>query len=276
MRVARRWLAAGDRVYAVTRMVERAIEFEELGLVPIVADVAEKHTLRWLPTVDDVVYCVGQSWRRDAGTIDPIGPMQGVMNFAERLPPPRGKFVYVSTTGVYEAPADGGWVDEDSPVAPSTYGAEGHLAGEGGVSLWPCGERLVILRMAGLYGPGRLPRRAELLAGEPITAAEAGFLNLIHIDDAATAVVVAAERAPTPAVYNVTDGCPVPRREYLCELARLIGAPPPTFVAPEAAAPRQRGSVSKRVSGARICRELGLAWQYADYRQGLAQAIAAT
>ena len=106
------------------------------------------------------------------------------------LPSDTGRFIYISTTGVYGT-AGGEWVDEETPPDPQRDGGRASLAAEQVLAAHPLGARSIILRLAGIYGPGRVPFLDKLRAGEPIPAPSAGYLNLIHVDDAA-AVVVAA------------------------------------------------------------------------------------
>jgi nucleoside-diphosphate-sugar epimerase len=97
---------------------------------------------------------------------------------------------------------------------------------------------------------------------------------LVHVDDAATSVI-AADRLPHfddgPRVFCVSDGNPVQRGEYYREVARLIGAPPPQFVAPDPNSPRAaRAASDRRVRNDRMLAELGVKLKYPDYRAGLA------
>ncbi len=139
----------------------------------------------------------------------------------------------------------------------------------------PLGARSIVLRMAGLYGPGRIPRQREILAGVPLAVPAESYLNLIHVDDAA-AIVLAAERLQSPRIYVVADGQPVVRREYFNHLARLLGAPPPQFQPPPAdAAAALRARSDKRVNPARLFRESAIKLMYPSYREGLAAIVAA-
>jgi nucleoside-diphosphate-sugar epimerase len=125
--------------------------------------------------------------------------------------------------------------------------------------------------MAGIYGPDRIPRRRALLAGLPIAAPSDGFLNLIHVDDAARIVVAAEEQLEPPNLLCVSDGHPVVRGEYYRELARAAGAPAPRFVTPAAGEPAtDRASSSKRVSNRQLLQQLAISLQYPSYREGLA------
>ena len=148
------------------------------------------------------------------------------------------------------------------------------LAAEQELAAHTLGTSSIVLRLAGIYGPGRLPRREEILAGTPIRALPDGFLNLIHVDDAAFAVL-AAETAGQPArTYLVSDGHPVKRSDYHAELSRLLSAPPPVFDRPDDLDERQeRSAGSKRISNARMLAELNVPLGYPSYREGLAAAL---
>ena len=118
------------------------------------------------------------------------------------------------------------------------------------------GHRLgpgTVLRLAGIYGPGRLPRMESLRAGEPIAADPDSWLNLIHVDDAASIVIAVADHASPGPLYVVSDGRPVLRREWYGHLATLTGSPAPRWTAPDPAA---RGG-DKRVNPRRLLEEIG-------------------
>ena len=163
----------------------------------------------------------------------------GMRNVLAALPLDIGRFIYISTTGVY-GPASGEWVDETTPPDPRRDGGRASLAAEQVLAAHPLGARSVILRLAGIYGPDRVPFIKELRAGQPIPAPASGYLNLIHVDDAAEVVVEptvstgASRHCPAtanpPRIYCVSDGNPVERGEYYSEVARQIGVPPPRFI----------------------------------------------
>jgi nucleoside-diphosphate-sugar epimerase len=201
-----------------------------------------------------------------------VGGLENVLDALAQSPSAAElrRFIYVSTTGVYAA--SDGWVDEDAPCAPNTPGAQAHFDAERLLAASPLADRAVVLRMAGLYGHERVPRREELLANRPISAASDGYLNLIHVDDAAAVAVLAGERSVTPSVFNVADGQPTNRREYLAEVARLFGAPPPRFVEPGKDDLPARGSASKRIGNRRMMAELAPTLAYPSFREGLAAA----
>ena len=114
------------------------------------------------------------------------------------------RFVYASSTGVY-GQEGGVEVDEDSAAEPRHESGRVCREGEDLVAHRFGRETnipTVSLRFAGLYGPGRIVRREAIVRGEPIVGDPARFLNLIHIDDAATAAVLALEAPPSrPALH---------------------------------------------------------------------------
>lgn len=271
-RVAALWKAAGSDVHLVTRSPDRAREFATEGYSPIVADITDRASLTNLPSADAVLFAVG--FDRAAGRSMHEVYVEGLRAALDALPPDIGRFVYISSTGVY-GQTDGDWVDEDSPCRPEREGGRACLAAEELLKGHRLGDRAIVLRLAGIYGPGRIPRREDLLAGRPIAAAENGFLNLIHVDDAARIVLAAEQSARVPRTYVVSDGQPVERRQYYEELARLLGAPSPQFTPPAADSPAAgRAGSDKRIRTDRLRSELSFTLAYPSYREGLAAIVA--
>ena len=100
-------------------------------------------------------------------------------------------------------------------------------------------------------------------------------MNLIHVDDAAHAVLAAEQVANMPSQYVIADGHPVRRGDYFRELARLTSAPMPQFVPPMPDEPvAQRGMSNKRVSSRQMREGLKIKVQYPSYREGLASILA--
>ena len=271
-RVARKWREAGHTVAVVTRSDRRANAFRQAGYEAIVADITQPETLTRLPVAESVLFTVGFD-RASKNSIQQVYA-DGMSNVLTALPTETGRLIYISTTGVY-GPADGGWVDEATVPDPRREGGQASLDAERRIAAHPLGERSVILRLAGIYGPGRVPYIRELRVGEPIPARTSGWLNLIHVEDAA-AVVVAAAEAPLgeSSLYCVTDGVPVERGEYYSEVARQISAPPPRFVEPDPNSPRSaRAEANRRISNARMVESLRVTLTFPDYRVGLADAV---
>lgn len=272
-RVARRWLAAGDEVAAVTRSRQRVEQLRREGLRPLVADVTRPETLRGLPPAETVLYTVGYDPRSGNSRWEVYA--QGLRTVLDALPPETGRVILISSTGVY-GQTDGGWVDEDSPCQPTREAGRALLAAEEVLGGHKLGGRGIVLRLAGIYGPGRIPRKADILAGRPLAVPSGEYLNLIHVDDAAAAVLAAESRAKPPRTYLVADGHPAGRQAFLSRLAKLLGAPAPQFVEPDPDAPAaRRAGTNKRVGNARLLAELEIRLEYPTYREGLAATVAA-
>ncbi len=272
-RVARRWLAEGSVVHCVTRSLGRARHLESLGFKTFVADVTRPGTLADLPAADTVLYAVG--YQPGSGVSRRAVYVDGLQAVLDRLDARASRIVLASSTGVY-GESGGAWVDEETPCRPAREAGQVLLAAEETLRGHRLGSAAIVLRFAGLYGPGRIPKLADVKAGRPIAVSSHGMLNLIHIDDAAAAVVAAAQ-APLPRTYLIADGRPVLRREFYRYVAGLLRAAEPRFVEPSPdEAARQRGGGDKRVSNRRMIEELGVVLQYPTYRVGLDAILAAS
>lgn len=187
---------------------------------------------------------------------------------------------YLSTTAVYGDHA-GGWVDEDTPPAPASARGAARLAAERG---WQevarrAGFPLAVFRLAGIYGPGRSPF-ARLRDGSARRILKPGqVFSRIHVEDIATVLLASMAAPRAGAVYNVCDDEPAPPEDVLTHAAALLGLPPPPAVPFETAdlSPMARSfyGESKRVSNARLRRELGVRLAFPTYREGLAAVLAA-
>ncbi|MEX2140998.1 MAG: SDR family oxidoreductase [Pirellulales bacterium] len=270
-RVARLWQARGVTVAVVTRSADRARQFQQAGYLPVVADVTDAASLdrvRRLSDVDTVLYAVG--YDRAAGKARREVYVEGLGRVLDALPSSVQRFIYISTTGVY-GQTDGSWIDEESSCDPASEVGRMFLEAESVLRGHSIAARAIILRMAGLYGPGRIPRREELIAGKPLAADPDAYLNLIYVDDAARVVLAVENQVEPPRMYLVSDGHPVVRREYYAEAARLLGAPSPVFAHKQDRGPSDaRGNTDKRVNNARLINEIGYQLQYSTYKQGLA------
>jgi nucleoside-diphosphate-sugar epimerase len=274
-RVARLWREQGHSVVAVTRHAEQAEALARQGLQTFVADVTRPETLAGLPMAETVLFAVGYDPRGGRSRREVY--VDGLRNVLDALPPGTKRFLFISSTGVY-GDAGGQWVDEDWPCRPTSDAGRAMLAAEEVLQSHHLGPQGIVLRLAGLYGPGRLPSVNSLRSDAATAVAAQRVVNLIHVDDAAAVVLAAERRAPPPRTYLVSDGHPVPRRTYLAEIS---GLPPPRLVDPAATdaatatAPRRRGG-DKRVRNARMLAELGVELAYPTYREGLAAAVEAS
>jgi nucleoside-diphosphate-sugar epimerase len=190
------------------------------------------------------------------------------------------RVVYVGTTGVY-GDCSGAWVDETRPPAPAADRAVRRWDAEQVLRGWSAetGGELVVLRVAGIYGPGRLPLE-RIRRGLPLLREEESpYSNRIHVDDLVAACVGAMERGEPGAVYNVCDGNPTTMTDYFLRVAEAAGLPrPPLLSMEEAAGELSEGMLSylresRRLSNRRMRAELGVTLRYPDLATGVADSL---
>ncbi len=178
---------------------------------------------------------------------------------------------YLSTTGVY-GDHGGGWVDEDTPLAPATRRGEMRVLAE---RQWQSLDLpLHIFRLAGIYGPGRGPF-AKVRAGTARRIVKPGqVFSRTHVEDIAQVLAASIARPDPGAVYNVCDDDPAPPQDVIAHAAGLLGLPvPPAVPFDQADLSPMAASFyaeSKRVRNDRIKSDLGVRLRYPTYREGLA------
>jgi nucleoside-diphosphate-sugar epimerase len=190
---------------------------------------------------------------------------------------------YLSTIGVY-GDYQGGWVDEYTPAAPATgRGAERIKAENAWSALASArGLSLDILRLSGIYGPGRSPLD-RIRDGEARRIIKPGqVFNRIHVEDIARVVAAAAQEERNKSavrIFNVTDDEPAPPQDVILYAAELLDAPAPPEIPFDSAelTPMARSFYgdNKRVRNDKMKRELGVTLRYPTYREGL-RALART
>ena len=178
---------------------------------------------------------------------------------------------YLSTTAVY-GDHKGGWVDETTPLAPTTERGRARARAE---SAWAAlGLPLHIFRLAGIYGAGRGPLEKVRRGTARRIVKEGQVFSRIHVEDIAAVLAASIERPDPGAIYNVCDDEPAPPDQVIEHAALLLGLPVPPTVDLDSAevSPMARSfyAESKRVRNNRIKDELGVTLNYPDYRSGLA------
>ena len=236
------------------------------GFSWMAADLAQPDTLRDLPKdITHVLYTAAPKARTEADYRAVY--RDGVEHLLQAVTSPAlQRVLFVSSTAVY---GDHGaqWIDEDTPTAPKSFNGRVLLETEQWLHSQSAQFETLSLRLSGIYGPGRSYLLDRLRAGQATApAAESHWVNRIHIEDAAAAVLHLLNLPNPQAIYLVTDSTPLPMRVLYDALAKLVGGAVPL----EGAAPASVGS--KRLSNARL-RDSGFNFKWPDSRDGHAALI---
>lgn len=259
-------LPQGWRIIGTTRSADKARELARTGVEMLVFpdDEAIGALRSALSRSTHVLVSAGPTERGD--------PVLSVLrdDFA-RAAPALSWVGYLSTTGVY-GDHEGGWVDETTPLAPSTIRGQWRKAAEEGWAAIP-DLPLHVFRLAGIYGPGRGPF-AKLQNGTARRIVKPGqVFSRIHVDDIAQTLAASIAKPDPGAVYNLCDDDPAPPEDVLAYAANLLGVSVPPEVPFDQAdmSPLARSfyAENKRVRNDRIKAELGVTLKYPDYRAGL-------
>jgi len=261
-------------VVGVRRSADGLAAVETTGAEAVRADVTDPDSLGSVPDADWLVFAASAGGRDAAAARETYveGLRTAIEHFAGRDSPPE-RLVYTSSTGVY-GDHDGAWVDEETPLSPATEKARVLAEAERIALDTPDGIDGTIARFGGLYGPDRY-RLKRYLEG-PVTA---GYLNMVHRDDAAGAIAfLLASDAGRNAVVNVVDDEPVEKwgfADWLAERCEVPSPPKRTIeerLADEDGESNRRIRANKRVSNDRL-RSLGYEFAYPTYREGYRSAI---
>ena len=275
VRVARLEQARGRTVAGLARNAAGAERLRAFGIEPTMGDLDDAASLANLPTAGKLLYYFapppgGGPW--DTRT----------RNFCAALDPAQApaKVVYISTSGVY-GDCGGEWVTEETPVNAQTSRAKRRLDAETALFAWgkETGAAVVILRVTGIYGPGRLPL-ARLQQGHPVlNEAESPPTNRIHADDLAGVCMAAADRAADGEIFNVSDGQPGTMTQYFNAAADLLGLPRPPQVtmaqAQQVMTPMMLSYLTetRRMDNRKLREQLGVTLRYPELESGLKNVI---
>lgn len=207
----------------------------------LACDVGDLKQVKSLPVADFIVHCAA-SGRGGAEAYQRVY-VDGCRILTEAFP--GVPLLFTSSTSVYSQ-TDGSTVTEDSPALPERETGRLLLAAER-VTLAANG---IVTRLSGIYGPGRSVILKKFLNGEAVIEEDGRrFLNQIHRDDAASAILhLASKRAG--GIFNVSDSTPLSQIECYRELGRMFGKPLPP-VGPRDPN-RKRGWTHKRVSNEKL------------------------
>jgi nucleoside-diphosphate-sugar epimerase len=259
------FLEAGWRVLGLCATEESAARLADLPFPVAVVDISKpiRVPAGW-ESPDVVVHCAS-SGRGGADAYRAVY-RDGLEHLRDAFSPRR--LIFTGSTSVYSQ-VDGGWVTEDSPAEPDRETGRILLEAEK-IALEAGG---VVARLAGIYGPGRSVLLKKFLDGSALLEAGGNrWINQIHRDDGALALLRLAQHEAAAGIYNVCDDTPTTQREIYGWIADHLNRPLP----PEGPADlnRKRGWTSKRISNARL-RSIGWSPRYPGYRDALGELVAA-
>jgi nucleoside-diphosphate-sugar epimerase len=265
----------GHEVFGLNRSPDRAPELRARGIQPLVGDITRPETLAALPPRWDwVVNTVSSS----KGGVEDYHRVyvQGTRHLLQWLAasPPR-KYACAGSTSVY-GQTDGSLVKETSPAEPADGLGRTLLAAEQ-LLLEAARDTqfsAVILRVAGIYGPGRGHLFLQYLKdGARITGRGERLLNMIHRDDVVNCLVAALRSGRAGEIYNAVDDEPVPEIHFFRWLSETLGKNMPPFEVAGEAPARKRALTNKKVSNRKLRMELGCQLRYPTFRQGYSAEI---
>lgn len=268
-RLARACIDRGIHVIGTARSRNRAKELTILGIEPLIVTQPEDIPESILTGVGIVLDSIPLK-RTDGGL--KAGQPSWVPMLARKIPDVHW-VGYLSSTGVY-GDAKGAWVDESWPCIPTSQRGRERLLAE---RAWlESGLPVEVFRPAGIYGPGRniIP---SLRAGgyKAVRWQPSRFSSRIHVNDIVAALLAAMDKPRPGRIVNLADDRPLPHDEYVCDLARLVGAPNPVILTPEegeqelSAAALDFFRDNKRVSNRLLHRELLSTLEYPDFRRAV-------
>ncbi len=257
---------ATNRSWGLRRQPDVESTKDVPGFTWIACDLTQPSSLRDLPKdITHVLYTAAPNARTEADYRDVY--RDGLEHLLEAVTSPAlQRVLFVSSTAVY---GDHGaqWIDEETPTAPKSFNGRVLLETEQWLLSQSAQFETLSLRLSGIYGPGRSYLLDRLRTGQATApATDSHWVNRIHIEDAAAAVLHLMNLPKPQPIYLVTDSTPLPMRVLYDALAKLVGGPIPS----EGAAPASVGS--KRLSNARL-RDSGFSFKWPDSRVGHAALI---
>jgi len=274
-RVALREQSTGNIVSALARSKATERKLRESGIIPVSGDLDDPGSLKGFDLSTNKVYYLAPP--PSNGTVD-----TRIKAFLDSIPGSSlpSKIVLISTTGVY-GDRKGEMVTEETPPVPQADRAKRRLSAEQSLLDWSGRNKVpvVILRVPGIYGPGRLPVE-RLRRGEPVLADDGShYSNRIHADDLADVCIAAMRKGRSGEIYNVSDGAPSSMTDYFFQVADLLKIPRPPEISLDKAKKKLGAGMisylveSKRIDNSKMLRELGIRLRYPNLMSGLPSCI---
>jgi len=272
-RVAKLFDLKTTSVSGLARSLTSAEQMKLDGVIAVQADLDSPKSLSNLPLENALLFYFAPP--PVTGVID-----SRISNFLSRLDDSKlpSKIIYISTSGVYGDQA-GCLVTENTRTSPGADRSRRRLNAEHQLAQYVEKRAidLVILRVSGIYGPGRLPEK-RIRDGVPVLHENlAPKTNRIHADDLARICIAAAEYGLNGEIYNISDGCDSNMTRYFFQIADYLGLPrPPSVGWQEAEAVLSKGMLSylresRRMDNSKMLKQLKIELKYPDLSTGLAQ-----
>lgn len=276
-RVARLYRDSGAEVTCMLRSPEHASALSGEGFRTVACSLDNAAGIPFLDTAGSVLhYLVPPPGGGIADT--------RARNFitALHLSQKPSKIIYISATSVYSEVA-GGVVNEQSATEPSSAMGKRRLDAESAFLQYGAatGTPVVILRVSGIYGPGRLPLMQISQGQALLNEEQSGPSNRIHADDLAAICLAAAESAEAGEVFNVSDGNPTSMTSYFNACADALKMPRQPQVPLDEArlvmSPLMFSYVSESriIDNSRMLKRLKVNLRYPDIQTGLASCLPA-
>ncbi len=274
-RLARAYHETGADVTCMVRSAEHGARLEAAGFATVVSALDDPDDLPPLDVTASILFYLVPP--PGGGIAD-----SRARNFIARISAAEkpAKIVYMSATSVYEE-GSGKTVTEESPTIPGSAMGRRRLDAEAAFREYGAagGVPIVILRISGIYGPGRLPLM-QITQGQPLlNEDETGPSNRIHADDLAAVCIAAAEKGVDGEIFNVSDGNPLSMTTYFNACADALGLPRQRQVSMDEArrvmSPLMFSYVSQSrvVENRRMLDRLGVKLRYGSLREGLAASL---
>lgn len=255
--IAANFCAKKQKVWTVTRTDARKPSLEQMGAIPLVADITRPETLAALPAVHFIVICVAPPQGRDEMAYHETY-VRGVGNLLNRVKAQvqPSLVLYISSTGVY-GDKKGQWVDETHDPRPDD--PTGAILLDAERQVLEAGLPSVIYRLSGIYGPSRnwIP---AFKSGAWSSKPGDRCMNMMHVDDIVASIPVLFKKSECGQVYLGVDDEPVLRSEFTRWMKEKMG------IKGEGDEP-QKAVTGKRCRNTRL-KSLGFQFKYPSYKEG--------
>ncbi len=274
-RLARSYHESGADVTCMVRSPEHAARLQSAGITVVISSLDDVESLPAIDVAERILFYLVPP---PGGGVTDTRARNFIAHISKAQRP--AKVVYMSATSVY-GEAGSGVVTEESVTAPDTAMGRRRLDAETAFFRYgaDCDVPVVILRVSGIYGPGRLPL-TQISQGQPLLCEdESGPSNRIHADDLAAICIAAAEKGVDGDIFNVSDGFASSMTSYFNACADALGYPRQPQVtlieAREVMSPLMFSYVSRSrvIDNSLMLNRLGVSLMYASLSEGLAASV---